>query len=81
MKAIRELLGLSQQEFAGLLGVSITTVSRWERGKTPPTFTIGQIRVLLRELKPYGLTLENFPDDMTPGNRMQLQGSGGVDVT
>jgi transcriptional regulator with XRE-family HTH domain len=71
VKVIRELLGLSQQEFATRLGVSITTISRWERGKTPPTFTIGQIRILLKELEPFGLNFDNLPDDMTPGNHFR----------
>lgn len=72
LRAIRELLGLSQQEFATWLGVSTTTVSRWERGKTPPSFTVGQLRKLLNALEPHGLTLDNLPDDMSPGNRLIL---------
>lgn len=33
---IRKLFGLTQQDFATLLGLSTTTVSRWEReGKMP----------------------------------------------
>lgn len=78
LKAIRELLGMSQQEFATKLGVSITTISRWERGKTPPTFTIGQVRTLLRELEPYGLNLDSLPDEMTPGNHLVLPEHNGT---
>ena len=32
----RERLGLTQQEFARLLGVSVPSVQRWEYGKTKP---------------------------------------------
>lgn len=34
---LREDLQLNQTQFAGLLGVHPITVSRWERGKVPPT--------------------------------------------
>lgn len=34
---LRENLGLNQTQFAGLMGVHPMTVSRWERGKVPPT--------------------------------------------
>ena len=36
VKAIREKLDISQEEFAKLLGVSSRTVQNWERGKTIP---------------------------------------------
>lgn len=37
MKSIREILGLSQSEFAGQIGVEQVTVSRNELGKTEPS--------------------------------------------
>lgn len=64
MKTIRELLGLTQQEFATKLGVAVSTVSRWENGKTNPQFTVGQFKVLLKALRPYKLGLKDLPDDM-----------------
>ena len=36
IKALRLKLGHSQQEFAGVLGVSFATVNRWENGKAKP---------------------------------------------
>jgi len=36
IKALRTRLGLSQQAFAGALGVSFATVNRWENGKAKP---------------------------------------------
>lgn len=36
VRAIREKVGISQEEFAKLLGVSSRTVQNWERGKTIP---------------------------------------------
>lgn len=35
IKAVRKKLGLNQQEFQRMLGVSSPSVSRWENGKVP----------------------------------------------
>lgn len=40
IKNLRTKLVLSQQEFAELLGVSFTSVNRWENGKHEPTIKI-----------------------------------------
>lgn len=37
IKLLREVLLITQQELADLLGVSIVTVNRWENGKFNPT--------------------------------------------
>lgn len=37
IKKLREVLLITQQELANLLGVSIVTVNRWENGKFEPT--------------------------------------------
>ena len=37
VKATRKRLGLTQEQFARLLGISAPTVQRWEYGKTKPT--------------------------------------------
>ncbi|MBI4378687.1 MAG: helix-turn-helix domain-containing protein [Nitrospinae bacterium] len=36
IKNIRESLGMTQDEFARRIGVTVTTVSRWERGDSLP---------------------------------------------
>ena len=38
IKYVRLKLHLSQTEFGKLLGVSFTTVNRWENGKTTPNY-------------------------------------------
>lgn len=38
IKELREELILDQKQFGILLGVSRTTISDWENGKTKPTF-------------------------------------------
>jgi DNA-binding XRE family transcriptional regulator len=36
VKEVRRQLGISQEELAQGLGVSFTTINRWENGKTTP---------------------------------------------
>jgi putative transcriptional regulator len=43
--AIRVRLGLSQEKFAAMLGISVKTLHNWEQGRRKPT---GPARVLLR---------------------------------
>ena len=43
-KAIRERLGLSQNKFAKLLGISVSTLQNWEQGRRKPE---GPAKVLL----------------------------------
>lgn len=45
VKAIREGYGLSQSEFAALLGVSVVTLRGWEQGRRAP---VGAARLLLQ---------------------------------
>lgn len=45
VKAIRERLGVSQEKFALILGVSKRTVENWEQGRRHPT---GPARSLLK---------------------------------
>ena len=45
VRATRQKLGLSQAEFARLLGISVRTLHHWEQGTRTPT---GAARVLLR---------------------------------
>ncbi len=37
LRSLRSRLGLTQTKLADLLGVSFTTVNRWENGKSRPT--------------------------------------------
>jgi len=46
IKFIRERLGMTQEEFARKIGVTITTISRWERGDCLP-----KSRVVIEKLK------------------------------
>lgn len=37
VRALRDALGMTQEEFAREVGVSFTTVSRWETGRGAPS--------------------------------------------
>ena len=63
LKDIREILDLSQQGFATLIGIAVSTVSRWERGQGTPMFTPGQYQVLEQELLEKGVNIKELPDD------------------
>ena len=43
--ALREAAGVSQSEFARLIGVPVKTLQNWEQGRTQPT---GPARALLK---------------------------------
>jgi putative transcriptional regulator len=45
VKALRERLGLTQNEFSGMIGVSIKTLQNWEQGRRAPE---GPAKALLR---------------------------------
>lgn len=61
VKVIRQALGLTQEEFAHQLGVTLCTVSRWENNKTLPS------RLALRQIEQLAEknTIEN-PDTESP---------------
>lgn len=52
IKKLREKLMLTQTEFADLLGVSFSSVNRWEKGHYEPTMKIKRkIKELSEKLK------------------------------
>ncbi|MEI8126154.1 MAG: helix-turn-helix transcriptional regulator [Parachlamydiaceae bacterium] len=54
IKEIRKQLNLSQEEFAKKLGVSFTSVNRWENGQTKPSkLARRQILNLLEHIREY----------------------------
>jgi transcriptional regulator with XRE-family HTH domain len=59
LKKIRELLDLSQTQFAAAIGVDASTVSRCERGLSEISLTVLQMK---RLCKLTGRTLDELPD-------------------
>jgi len=56
IKELRKKLILSQDEFAKLLGVSIQSINRWEKGKHEPTIKVK--RRLATYFKKYGIEVD-----------------------
>lgn len=63
LKAIREALGMSQQEFATQLGVAVASVSRWERGLSQMSLTVPQMKKFTKLLREINMTIEDIPDE------------------
>lgn len=55
LPAVRTNAGMSQSEWANALGVSLATVTSWEKGKTSPT-----LKVLRKMSKLSGLPIDVF---------------------
>ncbi len=52
IKKLRNKLGLTQEQFAAKIGVTFSTVNRWENGKGKPSpLAIRQIMELKKKLK------------------------------
>ena len=66
LKSIREILGLTQEEFASQIGVEQVTISRNELGKTVPS-----VRLLdqVYELRKYHLSKIELHVHMLQNNR------------
>lgn len=60
LRVIREALDMSQQEFATYIGVSTTSVSRWERRTSEMTLTLKQFRKLTELLRRVGLSIDTL---------------------
>ncbi|MBD2101965.1 DNA-binding transcriptional regulator [Leptolyngbya sp. FACHB-261] len=55
VRETRQLLQLSQVEFAAKLGVSFQSVNRWENGRNRPIpLALKQIETLLHQMGPEG---------------------------
>lgn len=76
LRTLRGVLGLTQEQFAALVGVSVRTVTRWENGLSDPSFNVKQWKILMAEMAKANLTVENLPDKLTPGNRLIIPNGG-----
>ena len=51
IRDLRQLIGLTQEQFAGMLGVSFSTLNRWENGRMKPSpLALKQIEGALNQL-------------------------------
>lgn len=68
IKKIRKELGLTQTQFARILGVHQTAVSQWETGRTKP-----ETEVLARMARMSGHSLQDLLEETLPGNETPSQ--------
>ncbi len=60
VKSLREKLGLSQEKLAARLGVTFSSVNRWENGHTKPSpLAVQKLEELVLELGPAGKDLHD----------------------
>ncbi|MCB0833545.1 MAG: helix-turn-helix transcriptional regulator [Bacteroidetes bacterium] len=58
VRSLRERLGITQEQLASKLGVTFTSVNRWENGRTKPSpLALKRIEELLREISNDGSDL------------------------
>ncbi|WP_315788061.1 helix-turn-helix transcriptional regulator [Fischerella sp. JS2] len=51
IRKLRQLTGLSQEQFAQTLGVAFSTINRWENGHMQPSpLALKQIKAMLNDL-------------------------------
>ena len=67
IKALRESMILSQEEFAKYLGVSFATVNRWEKGRHEPTYAAK--RKLIALCKKHHISLDTGMGDLKDGSQ------------
>ncbi|BAU11522.1 helix-turn-helix domain protein [Leptolyngbya sp. NIES-3755] len=68
IKKMREAVNLSQEELARLMDISVSTVSRWERGLAEPTMTVAQMKAFCRAI---GKTLEELPNSLLAPEKLE----------
>lgn len=52
IRELRHLTGLSQEQFAAMLGVAFSTINRWENGHIQPSpLALRQIKTMLDEFQ------------------------------
>jgi putative transcriptional regulator len=60
LRELRQKLGMSQQIFATRLGVSIVSISRWERGERSILLTLEQVGVLIELIQSVDWDVKEF---------------------
>ena len=73
LKKLRDELDLSQEDFGRAIGTTVRTVGRWEAGDSVPTFTIPQMKALIRLLESHGKTIDDLPDELGPRKQTQTK--------
>lgn len=62
IKNMRIALGYKQKEFANILSVHLSSLSRWERNISEPMMTFQQAEKLENELKKINMSITDIPN-------------------
>jgi transcriptional regulator with XRE-family HTH domain len=62
LKQLRVASGLTQEDLARLIDVSVSSIRRWERGLAEPTMTVLQMKAFCKAV---GKSLDELPDYLT----------------
>jgi predicted transcriptional regulator len=76
IRTARKTLGLSQAQFAKMLGVTNVTISRWEKGKFEPLqYHIKNIKRLLAENRPVeSVSMQDILNEFNRGSEEMIAG-------
>jgi len=67
---VRQIAGMTQKEWADLLGVTISTVSNWERGVQVPRLTFLQTK---RVMDASGLSIDQLAEAFNGTQRTRIK--------
>ncbi|HEY9636762.1 MAG TPA: helix-turn-helix transcriptional regulator [Coleofasciculaceae cyanobacterium] len=67
-KKLRLEAGLTQDDLVRLMGVTSSTIRRWEKGEAEPTMTVSQIKAFCKAVNK---TLDQLPDSLLPSSKSE----------
>ncbi len=67
-KKLRLAAGLTQEDLVRLMGVSVSTVRRWEKGEAEPTMTVYQMKAFCKAVNK---ALDELPDSLIPPSKSE----------
>jgi transcriptional regulator with XRE-family HTH domain len=67
LETIRQILGMTQEEFANAIGISSRSVGRYENGIREPVFTIAQMKRFIKLLEKAEIDFRELPDTLMGG--------------
>jgi transcriptional regulator with XRE-family HTH domain len=62
-KKLRLQAGLTQDDLVRLMGVTSSTIRRWEKGEAEPTMTVYQMKAFCKAVNK---TLDELPNSLLP---------------
>jgi transcriptional regulator with XRE-family HTH domain len=68
IRALRERNGLTQEKLAARLGVSFSTINRWEKGRRRPSpLALRKLEEFVKDMRAGGVDLlsQHFPEGMS----------------